>query len=79
MGACKAVKCKDCKYWQMEDELPGISEFMECTRIDENDPDWWKKYHFRGPEDSCEYGKGSKTGWLSIMLDAVHLVFTPER
>jgi len=56
MGACKAVKCKDCKYWQMENELPGISEFMECTRVDESDPDWWKKWHFRGPEDSCEYG-----------------------
>lgn len=51
------IKCKECKYWQMEDELPGISEFMECTRVDENDPDWWKKWHFRGPEDSCKYGE----------------------
>ena len=51
------IKCKECKYWQIEDELPWISEFMECTRIDENDPDWWKKYHFRGPDDSCEYGE----------------------
>ena len=48
----------------MEDELPGISEFMECTRINENDPDWWKKWHFRGPDDSCEYGE--KDGATSI-------------
>lgn len=51
------MKCKDCKYWQMEDELPGITAFMECTRVDESDPDWWKKWHWRGPEDSCEHGE----------------------
>lgn len=51
------MKCKDCKYWQLEDELPGITAFMECTRIDENDPDWWKKWHWRGAEDSCEHGE----------------------
>ena len=50
------MKCKHCKFWNVEDELPYISEFMECTRVNEKDPDWWKKYHFRGPEDSCEYG-----------------------
>ena len=55
--ANKNMKCKDCKYWEMEEELPGISEFMECTRVDKNDPDWWKKWHWRGPEDSCEYGE----------------------
>ena len=51
------MKCKDCKYWQMENEFPGISEFMECTRVDENDPDWYLKWHFRGPNDSCKYGE----------------------
>jgi len=51
------IKCKECKYWQMEEEFPGISEFMECVRVDKSDPDWYKKWHFRGPEDSCEYGE----------------------
>ena len=51
------IKCKECKYWQRENEPPWISEFMECTRVDENDPDWWKKWHFREPEDSCKYGE----------------------
>jgi len=46
----------------MEEELPGISEFMECTRVDENDHDWWKKWHFRGPDDSCEYGEKAVKG-----------------
>ena len=33
------MKCKDCKFWKLEDELPYISEFMECTRVDKNDPE----------------------------------------
>lgn len=48
-------KCKNCKYWKLEDELPWISEFMECTRVDESDPDWYLKWHFKDPEQSCEH------------------------
>ncbi len=51
------MKCKDCKYWKLEDELPHITSFMECTLVDKEDPDWHLKYHFKGPEDSCERGK----------------------
>lgn len=54
------VRCKDCIYYQWENELPGITEFMECTRPDPEDPEWHLKYHFKSDNDTCPHGVRKK-------------------
>lgn len=54
------VRCKDCIYYQMEDEPPHITTFMECTRPNPEDPDWFAKWHFRSENDTCPYGVRKK-------------------
>ena len=31
VDAVEVVRCKECMYWKLEDELPHITAFMECV------------------------------------------------
>lgn len=51
------MKCRDCKYYQKDDDLPERMHCYpdgNCTFLDADISDGWENDHVSGNDDACE-------------------------